>query len=255
MDIVVLLKQVPDPVEELEIAPSGKAINRESTRFVVSEADAHALEEAVLLKERHGGTVTAVTLDIGEADDALYAAIARGANRAVKLTGEFPEFLESHQIARAFAKALEVIKHDLVLAGSQAIDDLDGPPGAILAGYQGLPYVSVVNQVQVEAPDRAIVSKELPGGAVMHLRIHLPAVVGVQSAEQPPRYVPVSKVRQVMRSATIEEVEVGGSFERSLTVRGIHRPEPSRHAIMLEGGPDEVAGLVLQVLREKGVLR
>ena len=255
MDVVVLLKQVPDPVEELEIASSGKAIDRERTRFVVSEADAHALEEAVLLKERYGGAVTAITLDIGEADDALYAAIARGADRAVKVVGEFPQFLESHQMARAFAKVVQGVKHDLVLAGCQAIDDLDGQPGAILAGYMGLPYVSVVTQVQVEAPDRAIVSKDLPGGVVMQLRVRLPAVVGVQSAEQPPRYVPVSKVRQVMRSATIEQVEVGASFQSTVAVRGIHRPEPSRRATMLQGGPDEVAGLVVQVLREKGVLR
>lgn len=255
MDIVVLLKQVPDLVEELEIAPSGRAIDRDRTRFVVSEPDTHALEEAVLLKERHGGTVTAVTLDLGEADNVLFTAIAHGADKAIKITGDFPESLESHHVARAVSSVLKGLKYDLVLTGSEAMDDLDGQPGALLAGLTGLPYVSVVNRVQVEGPEKLLLSKELPGGMLMQLEARLPAVIGIQSAEQPPRYIPVSKVRQVMRSSSIETKTSDVQFASTIGVNRISKPELSGKATLLEGGPDEVADRLLQVLQEKGVLR
>ncbi len=254
MDTVVLVKQVPDLVEELEIAPSGQFIDREETLFVLSESDSHALEEAALLKERHGGTITVMTLDLGEADETLFTAMARGADQAIKITGDFPDFLESHHVARAAAAVAQTLKYDLILVGCRAIDDLDGAPGSLLASYLGLPYVGVVNQVQVEG-EEAVVSKELPGGLVMELELRLPAVVGIQSAEQPPRYVPVSRVRQMMRSATIEEREAEIDFGSTFGVRGIRRPEPLSHAEMLKGDPDEVADRLLEILREKGILR
>ena len=254
MDTLVLVKQVPDLVEELEIAPSGQFIDREETLFVLSEPDTHALEEAALLKERHGGTITTMTVDVGEADDTLFGAIARGSDQAIKITGDFPDFLESHHIALAAANVAKTLTYDLVLVGSQAIDDLDGAPGALLASYLELPYVGVVNRVQVEG-DHAVVSKELSGGILMELDLRLPAVVGIQSAEQPPRYIPVSRVRQVMRSATIEERAAEGDFGSTFGVRSIQRPEPSAHAEMLEGDPDEVAERLLEILQEKGILR
>jgi electron transfer flavoprotein beta subunit len=253
MDIVVLLKQVPDLVEELEIAPSGQFIDRERMRFAVSEADSHALEEAIVLKERHGGTVTAVGLDIGDVNDALFTAIARGADRAIKITGDFPEFLESHHVALVAADVLKGLKYDLVLSGAQAIDDLDGQPLALLAGHLGLPYVSVVNRV-VPGTGQVTVAKELPGSVAMELDVRLPAALGIQSAEEPPRYVPVSKIRQVMRSATMEERPAGATFKSTIAIRRIRRPEPSRRAVMVEGGPDAVARFFAQLVEKRGIL-
>ena len=254
MDTLVLVKQVPDPVEELEIAPSGQFIDREETLFVLSEPDSHVLEEAALLKERHGGAITAMTLDVGEADDTLFGAIARGADQAIKITGDFPDFLEGHHVALAAANVAKTLAYDLILVGSQAIDDLDGAPGALLAGYLDLPYVGGVNGVRVDG-DQTVVSKELPGGVLMELNVNLPAVIGIQSAEQPPRYIPVSRVRQVMRSATIEERAAETGFDGTIGVRSIQRPEPSGHAEMFDGDPDEVAERIIEILQERGILR
>jgi electron transfer flavoprotein beta subunit len=254
MDILVFVKQVPDLVEDLEIDPSGQFIDREETMFVLSEPDSHALEEAALLKERHGGTITAMTVDIGDADETLFGAIARGADKAIKITGDYPDHLESHQVALAAAGAAKEVAGDLILVGSQAIDDLDDAPGALLAGYLDLPYVGVVSAVKVEG-NEAIVSKELSGGVLMEIKLQLPAVVGIQSAEQPPRYVPVSRVRQVMRSATIDEQDSGVDFAATIGVRSIQRPEPSSVAEMIEGDADEVADRILEIIRERGILR
>ena len=87
MHILVLLKMVPDVVEDLDIAPDGKALDLEYLRMILSESDDHALEQALLLKERHGGKVTVLALDAPEVDDALFTAAAKGADRVVKVVG------------------------------------------------------------------------------------------------------------------------------------------------------------------------
>src|SRR3990167_3259522 len=81
MKILVPMKQVPDLVEELEIDSSGKRLNRDFLKFKLNEFDEHALEEALLLKEQHGGEVVVVTLDMAEADNLLFTAIAKGADK------------------------------------------------------------------------------------------------------------------------------------------------------------------------------
>ncbi len=96
MNLFVLLKTVPDTVEELTVAADQKSLDAEWLRFKLSDADEHALEQALLLKEKHGGTVTVVAMDAPELDESLFMAFAKGADRVVKLTGDLagrPELL------------------------------------------------------------------------------------------------------------------------------------------------------------------
>jgi len=256
MEIVVLLKQVPDPVEELEISETESTIDRDLTRFVVNELDSHALEEAILLKEQYGGTVVLLSLEIGEAEDTLLRAIAQGADRAIVLTGDFPEEMSNHQVAQLFAGVLKETRYDLVLTGAQAIDDVDGQVGGLLAGHLGLPYVSVVSQVEVdEGQGTATVSKELAGGTQMRLEVSLPAIIGIQAAEQPPRYVPMSRIRQVRRTAAVETRDVYITPHSAVKVRRIFKPEPARRAEILSGDEEEVAEAIVKLLHERGLLR
>src|ERR1035438_7673709 len=105
------MKMTPDVVEELEIAPDGKGLDLDAVRMSLSESDDHALEEALLLKERHGGAVTVLALDAPEADDALYTALAKGADRAVKIAGVdagFPTSPAGLDLARGIVVAVWV---------------------------------------------------------------------------------------------------------------------------------------------------
>ena len=102
MNIVVLLKQVPDLVEELEVDESGKSLSREWLRFITSERDDHALEQALLLKEAHGGKVDVFGLDMGDVDNALFTALAKGADSATRVNGEFEQWVHSHTAAAIF---------------------------------------------------------------------------------------------------------------------------------------------------------
>ncbi len=85
MNLYVLLKMVPDTVEELNVSADGKSLDSEFLRFKLNDPDEHALEQALILKEKHGGKVTVVSLDAPEVDDVLFTALAKGADRAVKI--------------------------------------------------------------------------------------------------------------------------------------------------------------------------
>src|SRR5512139_424831 len=85
MNLYVLLKMVPDTVEELNVAADGRSLDSEFLRFKLNDPDEHALEQALILKEKHGGKVTVVALDAPEVDDVLFTALAKGADRAVKV--------------------------------------------------------------------------------------------------------------------------------------------------------------------------
>ncbi|MHC4136845.1 MAG: electron transfer flavoprotein subunit beta/FixA family protein [Planctomycetota bacterium] len=260
MNILVLLKVVPDVVEELEVAPDGKALDLEFLRLIVNESDEHALEEALLLKERHGSTVTAVALESPDIDDVLFTALAKGADRAVKVT-DVDEGLTTWAAASLLAQVLptvpDLLPADLVLTGCQANDDLDGLVAPILAHRLELPYLGIVTGVEweTESAGTCTAVKEYGGGVRGEFDVTVPALLGIQGAEKPPRYVPVAKVRAAMKSQEIETVKASVAAEASpVEVLRMTKPEVAERAEIIEGSPEEVAGKLCEILTARGVL-
>lgn len=258
LNILVVLKMVPDVVEELEVADDGASLDTEFLRLIVNEADEHALEQALILNDRFGGTVSVAALDTPDVDDVLYTAAAKGADRVVKIT-EVPEGLSTRGSASVLATVLPTIDGllpaDLVLTGCQAIDDLDGQIAPILAHELGLPYLGLVTGVDLDDVGRVTAVKEYSGGVRGAFRLELPALLGVQAAEKPPRYVPIAKVRAAMSSGEIEEVEAVG-FETlpGPEVIEMTKPKVAEHAEMLKGDPEEIAGRIAGMLADRGLL-
>lgn len=249
MNIIVPTKQVPDLVEDLVIDDSGKALDPDEIDTKLNEFDEHALEEAICLKEASGGTVTVVSLDGEGVDKMLYTALAKGADRAIKLVGPEPEDIDGNYAKAAlFAGALGDLGADLVLTGVQACDDRDGQFGPLLAALLGMPSISVVTGLEA-AGSTVKLTKEYSGGLTAKFEVDLPAVVGVQAARQTPRYVPVSKVRQVQQSASIEEIEVEDDGKALSSILEMSPPETGEGAKMLAN-----AEALLEVLREKGAV-
>ena len=258
MNLIVLLKMVPDTVEELNVASDGKSLDSEYLRFKLNDPDEHALEEALLLKERAGGKVTVVALDAPEVDDALFMALAKGADRAVKIPADQAS-LGTVATARMFATFLasgggQITPDTLVLPGSQAIDDLEGEVAAYLGEALSLPYVGVVSSVS-PVNGKVVVLKEFSGGMRGEFEVTLPAVLGIQSAEKPPRYVPVAKVRAVMKSAKIETADIAPpESAKALAVERMYKPEVAGRAQMLEGTPEDIAVRIASLLAERGII-
>jgi electron transfer flavoprotein beta subunit len=258
MHIIVPVKQVPDLVEELEINSEGTDLEREALRYKMNEWDESALEEALQLKELHGGTVTVLTVvaDDADVDEMLYTCVAKGADRIAKASGDFEGAYDSHTMARALAAAIREQSYDLILTGVQAADDLDGQVGVLLATYLGIPHISVVSGIEVEPLTRtATVHQEYAGGIMATFEVDLPVVLGVQASRAIPRYAPVSRVRQAMKTAHIEEVEATTPAGAGISVRRMFKPESTEHAEMLEGDTDEIVERVIEILRERGIWR
>ena len=253
MNIIVPIKMVPDLVEELSIDPSGAALDTAWMRLILNEFDDHAIEQAILLKERMGGQVTVIAPDAPDVDDALFTAAAKGADRLIKLTGE-TESLNSHAIARAMAAIVKMEIPDLILTGVQAHNDLDGQVGPLLAESLSMPYVGYVSGVKVENK-MATVKKEYPGGLLAEFMVELPAVLGIQASDEPPRYVAFTKVRQAMQTAKIESHDIGVlDLSGSATIRRMFQPEVSERAEMLAGDAGEVATRLIEIMQEHDVL-
>lgn len=247
MKIAVPLKIVPDLVEDLELDKSGTSLDYEALKMKVNEFDDHALEEALLIKQAGGAEVIALAIDGAEADKALFGAIAKGADRGVKVSGVAPE-ADSAALGEAFAEAIKSLGVDLILTGVQSASDRDGQLAPHLAARMGLPVVSVVTSVEPKG-NTVLLRKEYAGGNMAEFEVDLPAVLGIQAARQAPRYAPVSKLRQVQQSAKLETFAAKGGAKALSKVTKMEPPAKGKGAKMLAKAAEIVA-----ILKEKGVL-
>jgi electron transfer flavoprotein beta subunit len=251
MNIVVAIKHIPSIADDLPV--KGNNIDFDSVDFVLNEFDEQSIEQAVLLKEAVGGTVTVVGVDlIGELDNVLHLTLAKGADKAIKITADEPS-ADSHMQAKWLAEAIKGMSPDMVFAGVQASNDLDGQIGPMIAAYLDMPYIGGVSSVEA-ADGTALVTKEFAGGMAGKYSVRLPMVVGVQAASKPPRYAPISRVRQVAQTATIEKVMPAGDASAGLTMKKMSPPAAAGHAEMIEGSAKEVAAKIVELLKSKGLV-
>ena len=122
----------------------------------------------------------------------------------------------------------------------------------MIAAHLDIPYIGGVSSVEA-ADGKATVNKEFAGGIGAKYEVGLPAVIGVQAAVKPPRYAPISKVRQIAQSATIEEVDPSGEASAGLSFKSMAPPVATGHAEMIDGSPKEVAAKIVELLKSKGL--
>lgn len=255
MRIAVVLRLVPDMADEIEIAESGQDIDREWIGMKLNEFDDHALEEAILLKEHAGATVTALALDGEGVDRMLQAAVARGADRIVKLShDDISPLLAAGPAAHLVADAVRQLGVDLVLTGVQTPEDLGGQLAPALGAVLDWPHLSAISGVQ-SSDDGLAVRQEHSGGYATRVLVALPAVLGIQTASQPPRYVSGSKLRQAT-GAKAEEIEgTPPPAAPAAEVRSLAPPPSTGGAVMWSGDVEAIAAQFLALLRERGLLK
>ncbi|HWA42422.1 MAG TPA: hypothetical protein VHA10_04370 [Hypericibacter adhaerens] len=252
MHIVTVVRLVPDLLEEIQVNEQGTDIDREWIGVKLCEFDDHALEEAVLIKEATGATVTALGIAVEGIDRVLQSAVARGADRAVKIEcGETN--LDSRSFAKLLSETLPQLKPDLVLAGVQTPEDLFGQLVPFLGTLMGRPHASGVTGAQAEG-NAVKIQQEYGAGRAARLTLALPAVLGIQSASQPPRYVSGTKLRQAIQGTKIETLSATASAGGSGTVKEMRRPARGQGAEMIEGEAEEVAGKIYDALVGRGLV-
>jgi electron transfer flavoprotein beta subunit len=254
MNIAVAVRLMPKVGDELAVDESGADIDRELVEMVMNDFDDQALEEAVLIKEATGATVTAVGLRVDGIEQALHLAYARGADRLVLVEAGEIDAYDSRTAALAFAEAFRQLAPDLVLTGVQTPTDVFGQTAPYVATALGWPQANVVVGVTLDDGSARVV-QEYAGGRLAVLGLQLPAVVGVQSASSPPRYVAMARLRQAMTEANPETLNVTVEPPAAASkLVSLARPAPQTQATMLEGDADDAAAQIVAVLRERGVL-
>ncbi|GAB2984135.1 electron transfer flavoprotein subunit beta/FixA family protein [Actinosynnema sp. NPDC050801] len=187
MNIVVLVKQVPDTWSERKLADADHTLDRESADAVLDEINERAVEEALLLQEAHGGEVTVVAMGPDRATDAIRKALSMGADKAVHVSDEALHGSDALTTAKVLAKAIGTIEgFDLVIAGNEATDGRAGAVPAMLAELLGLPQVTQVRKLSVEGG--TVKAERETDEGVAHLEASLPAVVSVNEKINEPRY-------------------------------------------------------------------
>ncbi len=253
MHIAVILRLVPDLSDELDLAEDGKSIDREWVGIALNEFDEQALEEAVLLKGASGASVTALALAGEGSERMLQGALARGADTAILLEGFEADYLDSRAAAPLFAEALRALEADLVLTGVQTIEDLFGQ----LAPYLGIlldwPQVSAASNI-VLGDGHCTLRQEYSGGRQALIEVDLPAVVGLQAASQPPRYVSASKLKEAIKSGQITRRTVtAAAMANPVEVQSLAPPDRSAGAEMTADDPEEAATQILAALEARGI--
>jgi electron transfer flavoprotein beta subunit len=187
MNIVVLVKQVPDTYSERKLADSDHTLDRESADAVLDEINERAVEEALQLQSEHGGEVTVVSVGPDRATDAIRKALSMGADKAVHVSDEALHGSDAIATAKVLAKAVGTVEGvDLVLAGNEATDGRVGAVPAMVAELLGLPALTHARKVAVSGAE-VTVERETDEG-VLHLKAGLPAVISVNEKINEPRY-------------------------------------------------------------------
>ncbi|MDH5459940.1 MAG: electron transfer flavoprotein subunit beta/FixA family protein [Candidatus Bathyarchaeota archaeon] len=262
MDIVVCVKHVPETAEaELKIAASGKAIEKTGLVFDINEWDDYALEEAVRIKEKLGGTVTAITIGPEDSDSTLRKCLARGADKAIRLTDMKFEGSDGYAIAKILHSAIKDLPFDLILGGALAGDDGYTMVGPILAEMLGISHSTMVKKIELD-DGVAKVNRELEGGLEEMVEVKLPAVLTVQTGINEPRYVSIMGIRKAMQKEIkalgltdigLSENDVGetGSW---IKIEKMFVPPVEKQAEFIKGTPEEVATKITEIIKSRGLI-
>ncbi|SES34673.1 MULTISPECIES: electron transfer flavoprotein subunit beta/FixA family protein [Lentzea] len=187
MNIVVLVKQVPDTWSERKLTDADHTLDRESADAVLDEINERAVEEALQLQEAHGGEVTVIAMGPDRATDAIRKALSMGADKAIHVSDEALHGSDVLATAKVLAKAIGTVENvDLVIAGNEATDGRAGAVPAVLAELLGLPQVTQLRKVTVEGT--TIKGERETDEGVAFLEASLPAVVSVTEKINEPRY-------------------------------------------------------------------
>lgn len=257
MDIIVCVKRVPHTQEvDLVIDPQKTDIKKEMLAHVMNEWDIYAVEEAIQLKEKFGGTVTAITLGTEEDEEALRRCLAMGADRAILIDSEDRQ-TDSYVISKILSTVIEPLEFDLVMTGVQADDDNNGAVGGMLAGHLGLAHASVVNALE-PGGDEVKIRIELEGGIEEVSRIKLPALLTIQTGINEPRYVSIMGIRKAakkeLKVVNLKELGLSDSdLSLKTRVEEVFLPSEKEGAQIIEGDSTSVAEEIIQILKEKGV--
>src|ERR1700678_2934110 len=250
MKIVVAIKQAPDRDAPVRIDASGKWIEESGLQFAMNEPDAYALEEALRLKEAHGGEVIVLSAGPGRVGSTIREALAKGADRAIHIVCDELNGRDALGVARLLAAAIKPENPDLVLTGLQSEDVGSGQTGVIVAELLGLPHATMI--LRVEKTDSGLkVKRELEEGWFQSIELPTPAVLTMQSGGNKLRYATLMGIKRAKTKElrTVNAAELGVESASVVTLEQISAPIKQKSTQILRGSAKEAAAALVEKLK------
>ena len=262
MEILVCVRRVPDTLEnEIALNSAGNDIERDDLVYSINESDNYAVEEALQIVARVGGTVAIATVGGEDDEEVLRREMAMGAQRGILLSDDAFAGSDGRGIATILKSLVEKGHYDLILTGVQA-EDGAAQVGGMLAAMLDYPFASLVNSIEV-LDGTLKISREIEGGNREMSEIDLPCVLSIQTGINEPRYVGMRGIRQVAAVPipvfTLSDlgVDPGAVGEAAAKVKRVDyfMPVLGKGAEMLEGSREEIIEKLVELVAAKGGLR
>jgi electron transfer flavoprotein beta subunit len=246
--IIVCIKQVP--VKDAPLAVAGNWIKESDIGFEMNEPDSFALEEALRLKEKHGGEVVALSMGPERVKQTIKEALAKGADRGIHIADDQFAQLDPLGAATSLAAAVKNENADLILTGLQSDDHGFGQTGVLLAALLDRPHATII--MAIEAGEGKLkLKRELEAGWFQWIECPLPAVLSIQSGINKVRYATLKGIMAAKKKeiASVTRESLNAKSEPTQKVEKIYVPVKTKKTEFLSGTPKEVAAKLVEKLK------
>jgi electron transfer flavoprotein beta subunit len=254
MKIAVCIKQVPTREWQPRLRDDGRWIREQDASYEMNEPDAYALEEALRLRETHGGEVVVCSAGPARVQTVIREALARGADRAIHVEDDTLGAADAFVTADALAAAMGSEAFDLVLTGLQSDDQGHGQMGVILAERLTMPHSTIVMQVDIRGEGAGghgvRVKRELEGGWFQWIAMPLPALLTIQSGINQLRYATLKGI-MAAKKKEIRKVALPPGLQPSQEIVALSVPVKSKRTQLIDGSPAEAARELVRRLRDE----
>jgi electron transfer flavoprotein beta subunit len=256
MKIAVCIKQVQTRDSQPRLDEAKTWVREQDATFEMNEPDAYALEEALRLKEKHGGEVVVCSAGPARVAQVLREALARGADRALHVLSDSQSDTfagaDAFVVTSALAGAMTAERFDLILTGLQSDDQGLGQTGVVLAERLELPHATIIMDVQITPgpPATVRVKRELEAGWFQWVTMPLPAMLTIQSGINQLRYATLKGIMAAKKKEIRTSSPASPATPKQRIV-GLHTPEKSKKTRLIEGTPAAAAKELVRLLREE----
>lgn len=262
MNLVVLIKQVPDPEKNAGMKEDG-TLNREESTNIINPYDRNAVEEALKLKDQYGGKVTTISMGLPKAQYALKETIVMGADEAILLSDKKLGASDTLATAYALSQAIKKLgSYDLIFCGMQAIDGDTAQVGPQVAERLGIPQITYAENVEIK--DKELIVKRVVEGGYEIVKSSYPALITVTNTANEPRLGTLMSIKKASKTEipvwTAEHIEADetriGREGSPTRVKKIEKPEQKSKGVIFEGKLEEtIINFLEQIKKDKLSLR
>jgi electron transfer flavoprotein beta subunit len=247
MNILVCISRVPDTATKIFVSPDGKSIDPKGVKFILNPYDEFALEEGLRLKEKNGGTVTAITVGTAESTEILRTALAMGADSAIMIKSEN---FDSYQVAYNLAEYAKSVTYDIILTGRQSVDYDSLQVPSLMSSMLDIPSISVVSKLNING-NNVLAERDIEGGKEV-VETNLPCLISCQKGLNDPRYPKLPDIMKAKKKP-IDEIDAK-PIQSTVQVVSMELPSKERVGKILGDSDSDINEIVRSLHEDAKVI-